>query len=156
MGGTSSPLGRPGAAREGPGADLRGLPWATPFRVGSGREGEGCGRLRGGPAHKPSLSWLGPGARSRAPHCDWPLFSRTHPLQGSQDASLATPPPHLSPNHWSPLSLSLSSMARPHPWQPHWLRPPSLDWSLAGLAILATPPASAQTHWSFWVAHHPR
>lgn len=37
-GGVSSPLGGPGAAREGAWADLRGLPWATPFRVGSEKE----------------------------------------------------------------------------------------------------------------------
>lgn len=34
----SSPLGGPGAARKGAWADLRGFPWAIPFRVGSVKE----------------------------------------------------------------------------------------------------------------------
>jgi len=33
----SLPLGGPGAARVGACADLRGLPWANPLRVGSER-----------------------------------------------------------------------------------------------------------------------
>lgn len=38
VGGVSSPLGGPGAARVGAWANLRGFPWAIPFRVGSERE----------------------------------------------------------------------------------------------------------------------
>lgn len=38
VGVVSSPLGGAGAAREGAWADLRGLPWAIPFRVGSVKE----------------------------------------------------------------------------------------------------------------------
>lgn len=38
VGGVSSPLGGPGAARVGAWADLLGFPWAIPFRVGSERE----------------------------------------------------------------------------------------------------------------------
>lgn len=62
----SSPLGGPGAAREGAWADLLGFPWAIPFRVGSVKE---KGKYTGfewwsdqalGPAHKSSPLWILP------------------------------------------------------------------------------------------------
>lgn len=75
----SSPLGGPGAARVGAGADLRGLPWAFPFRVGSERRKDAgiCVVARLvlilGPAHKFLPLWL----RLQAPPID-PLLSAQH------------------------------------------------------------------------------
>lgn len=143
-GGVSSPLGGPGAAREGAWDDLRGFPWATPFRVGSGKErGKDVGiRVVARPhqAFGPSLNssqfwlstsqsrWLRPviGLSRPGPTSRWlpgpaPIFQSSHRL-----LLLATPSPSFSPSLWScPLNLYRLSSPWPSPalGPPHWLRP---------------------------------
>lgn len=118
-GGISSPLEGPGAAREGAWADLQGFfPWAIPFRVGSekdGKEGRGWSGGQARPASWPRPQagsiMAPPRARSRAPHSDWPLFSRKPrpQFQASPPSFRALTGCLLGHAHYSSLAQSLVS-----------------------------------------------